>query len=101
MEKRIFNIISRRYVPKVNKYVVELGFHREAKQTVWLTERQLEVLLYCFEQTKKGYFDKNKSVIGVWNEKGYFAYAKVIEHIQPKQFKEPRQHDLSDLQEVD
>lgn len=99
MEKRIFDIISHRYIRKYDKYRVELAFTDEPKKTVWLTHRQFANLIYCFDMTRKGYSDKHVSVIGVWNENGYYAYTKVLKHPQYKQFKQPREYDLSDLEE--
>jgi hypothetical protein len=101
MEKKLLtNIISRKYVAKVNKHIVEIGIKDEPKATIWLTEKQMSNLLLCFEQVPKGYSTKDVSVIGFWNEKGYYAYSKVIHHKKERYFKEPVQQDVSDLWEV-
>lgn len=99
-KKRLTNIIDMRYVKKVGKYVVELGIHNEPKKTVWLSEKQAINLNNCFDETKNGYSNKDVSVYGHWNERGYYAYTSVVHHKQQKIFKEPFQHDLSDLKDV-
>lgn len=101
MEKTIFGIISHRYIRKYDKYRVELAFINEPKKTVWLTHNQFANMTFCFDMTRKGYSDKHVSVIGVWNDKGYYAYTKVIKHPQYKSFKQPYQYDLSNLEESD
>ncbi|WP_019779147.1 hypothetical protein [Streptococcus sobrinus] len=98
--KRLTNVISKKYITKFDKYVVELGIYDEPKVTVWLTEKQVDNLDYCFDQTKLGYSDKNISVYGIWSEKGYFAYSEVVRHEQSKQFRLPQEQDVSDLWEV-
>lgn len=101
IEKRLTNIISEKYIAKLHKYVVELGIDGESKQTIWLTEEQMINLHRCFYETPKGFSNKDVSVMGIWNECGYYVYSRVWHHEQPKLFREPRQLDLADLKEVD
>lgn len=100
-KKRLNNIISIKYIKKVGKYVVELAICNEPKEVVWLSEKQMINLNNCFDETKNGFSNKDVSVFGHWNEKGYYAYTSVLHHKQPKRFKEPAQRDTSDLWEVD
>lgn len=100
-KKRLNNIINIRYVQKVNKYIVDLAISNENKQTVWLTEKQMINLNKCFSETKKGYSDRDISVYGHWNNKGYYAFTSLLHHKQAKQFKAPVQPDVSDLWEDD
>ncbi|WP_142415386.1 hypothetical protein [Hathewaya massiliensis] len=99
MLKRFTNIISKQHVTKLNKYVVEIGMDGEPKERLWLTEKQMINLNSCFEETPKGYSNGDISVIGVFNDNGYYAYAKVVKHKKPKYFNVPKEHDLSDLME--
>lgn len=97
MLKRFTNIISKQHVTKLNKYVVEIGMDGEPKERLWLTQKQMFNLASCFEETSNGYSNKDISVVGVFNDNGYYAYAKVVRHKREKMFKVPKEHDLSDL----
>lgn len=99
-EKVIHTIISSKYIKKVNKYVVELAIIDEKKQTVWLTEKQMINLEICFDSVGE-YSNKSSSVVSFWNKNGYYAFSKVVRHYKKHVFIEPKQHDLSDLLEVD
>lgn len=85
----------------VDKYVVDIGIYNEPKQTVWLTEKQMINMDNCFNETKNGFSNKDVSVYGHWNDRGYYTYTSVKHHKQPKVFKEPTQYDVSDLWEVE
>jgi preprotein translocase subunit SecA len=97
MEKLITNIIKKQYIKKINRYIIELGIKDEAKRIIWLTEKQMINLKNCFNETKNGYSDKNISIIGIWNDKGYFSYSKIEHHKQEKLFTLPKQYNLDDL----
>lgn len=97
-KKRLTNIISDRYVRKVNKYVVELAVYQEPKIKVWLTEKQMINLHNCFSEIGWN-SNKHSSVFAYFNDNGYYAYANISQHPQPRQFKQPFDHDLSDLED--
>lgn len=87
----ITNIITCKFIPKVGKYVVELGIRGEKKRKAWLTEKQLINLEICLDRAK----GKEARVIGYWN-KGYYAYSRVE---FGREFKMPPQYNLDDLKE--
>ncbi|MFB7302641.1 hypothetical protein [Heyndrickxia sporothermodurans] len=97
----LHNIVSQKYIVKVDKYIVELAVYDNPKQTVWLTDRQMDNLIYCFDMTRNGYSNKQALVYGHWNENGYYAYTSVEKREKRKEFKLPYQYDLSDIEEVD
>lgn len=97
MKKILSNIISSNYITKFDRYVVELGIKGEPKKTAWLTEKQMINLQNCFNKTPKGYSTGNISIVGVFNEKGYYSYSKVVEHEKERYFTIPKQYDLNDL----
>lgn len=88
-------ILSTRWVPKVGKHVVKLGYRGERAETVWMTEKQLIQIESLFARTPHGHSSDRCRVIGVWNDRGYYAYSR-LEKIS---FIQPEQHDLSDLKE--
>lgn len=96
-EKIITNIISIKYVEKINKYLVEIGILNEPKMKVWLTDKQMINLKNNFDMTRKSYSNKNEIVTAVFNEKGYYAYSKFYKVKQKRLFKVPKEMDLSDL----
>lgn len=98
-EMLLTNIISKRYIEKVNKYVVEIGIKDKQKKSIWLTEKQMINLQNCFDQTPKGYSDKNISIIGVWNEKNYFAFSRIERHEKCRVFNTPVEQNVEDLWE--
>jgi hypothetical protein len=93
------NIISARYIPKVNKYiVVVMG---ELKHKLWLTEKQMINLQNCFDETPKGYSNKYISVCGHWNSKGYYMYSTVEKRNKENLFNPPSEYNLNDLRDDD
>lgn len=98
IERIITNIIKSNYIPKYNKYRVEVGIDDEPKKILWLSIKQLELLEYHFESTPKGHSTKNVQVIGVWRENGFYAFSKIykIKEEKPK-FQLPKQYNLDNL----
>ena len=94
-ERTIACILSDRWVGKVGKYVVKLGFRDEKAEEVWMTERQLTQLEQLFEKTPHRHSTDRIHVIGIWNERGYYTYAR-LEKIS---FIEPVQYNLKDLED--
>lgn len=95
MEKEIADVLSSEWIAKVGKYKVRLAFESEKSETVWMSERQLLGILRCFEQTPHDHSTRHTTVIGVWNERGYYAYSKV----ERQQFIPPVQYRLDDLED--
>lgn len=96
-EKIITNIISTKYITKINKYLVEIGILNEPKMKVWLTNKQLINLKSNFYKTKNSYSNKHEIVTAVFNEQGYYAYSKFYKIKQKRLFNIPKEMDLSDL----
>lgn len=94
-ESDIECILDSRWVPKAGKYVVRLGFNGERAKDVWMTEKQLTQLEGVFRQTPHGYSTQRAQVIGIWNERGYYAYAR----IENTSFIPPDQYNLKDLED--
>lgn len=92
----ISTVGSVRYVPKNNRYVVQLCFREERSKKCWLTERQLGSLEAAFSQTPRGYSTAKVWVTGLFDERGYYRYCRV----DRKRFEEPPQYDLTDLEDV-
>ena len=94
-ERDISCILSARWIPKVRKYVVKLGFRDERAEEVWMSEKQLAQIEAHFARTPKGYSSDRRRVIGCWNDRGYYAYA-IFEQVS---FIPPEQYDLNDLED--
>lgn len=92
-EREIDHIDAVRYVDKIGKYRVKLAFRDAHAKEVWMTERQLAQIERAFEITPKGYSTRRAWVTGVWNDKGYYAYAKA----EKEPFIPPEEQDLRDL----
>lgn len=88
-------ILDEKYIPKVGKYIVRLGFVSEKAQDVWMTCRQRDQITSLFAGTKKGYSTNRLRVIGVWRSKGCYAYAR----IERTTFIAPEQLPLDDLRD--
>ena len=95
-EREIGSVISSRYVSKVGKYVVKLGYRGERSEDVWMTERQLTQLEEQFIWTPNGHSTDRVSVVGVWRGM-FYAYAKLVK----RTFIEPEQQDLEDLNDTE
>lgn len=91
----IASIISARWVPKVGKNIVKLGYDGGRAEDVWMTPKQMSQIERVFAQTPHGHSTQRAQVVGVWNERGYYAYAK----LDKMDFIPPDQYDLSDLRE--
>ena len=89
----IATVLAYRWVEKVGKYRVKLGFVDEKSEEVWMTECQLDMLEHAFEGTPNGWSTDRRSVVGYWNERGYYAYSRLVK----QNFIQPTQYDLSDL----
>lgn len=94
-DQTIAYIVSTKWVPKIGKYIVKLGYQGEKAETVWMTERQLCQIESLFARTQHGHSCDRCRVIGVWNDRGYYAYAR----LEKTDFIAPVQYDLSDLRE--
>lgn len=92
-EIEIASVLGSKYVPKVGKYIVKLGFVGERAREFWMSGRQLANLENNFARTPHGHSTQRAQVIGVLSEKGYYMYSKLEE----TDFIEPEQLDLSDL----
>lgn len=92
-EYEIDHIEAARYVAKIGKYRVKLAFREEHAKEVWMTECQLSQIERAFEATPKGYSTQRVWVTGVWNDNGYYAYARV----EKEPFIPPEEQDLRDL----
>ena len=88
-------ILGSEWVPKVGKHVVRLSVDGSKARKVWMTEKQLCQLERCFSRTPHGHSSQRLAVVGIWNDRGYYAYAKV----EAQSFIEPPQYDLKDLRE--
>lgn len=89
-------ILDSKWIPRAGKYRVKLGFAGSKAETVWMTERQLSQIERLFERTPHGYSTQRCQVVGIWNEKGYYAYARLEE----QSFIEPPQYSLKDLEDT-
>lgn len=94
-EWEIARIIASRYVAKVGKYVVKLGYTGRRATEVWMTEKQLTQLEACFARTPHDHSTERMQVLGIWDERGYYRYARVEE----TRFVEPPQYNLKDLED--
>ncbi|MDT8718263.1 hypothetical protein IAI10_16470 [Clostridium sp. 19966] len=95
--KVLTTIISKRYVEKVGKYIVEIGILNEPKSIIWLTEKQMINLINSFNSTPKGYSNSDVFVVGVFNDNRYFCYSKAIKHKKERVFTVPKEYDLREL----
>jgi hypothetical protein len=96
-ERTISTILSTRWVPKARKHIVKLAFPGERAEEVWMTEKQLDQLERCFLRTPHGHSTQHATVTGIWNGRGYYAYAR----LDRREFIPPEQCDLSDLIDVE
>ena len=94
-EREIATVLGWSYVPRLERYAVRLGFRGEPAETVWMTWKQLHQLQRVFSSTPRGPSSDRLSVVGVWNERGYYAYAR----LERQRFQPPIQYRLSDLKE--
>lgn len=94
-EQPIACILSSRWVPKVGKHIVKLGFTGERAKDVWMTDKQLAQIEALFTRTPHGHSSDRLEVVGVWNDKGYYAYARLVR----ADFIPPVQYSLKDLKE--
>ena len=94
-EREIACILSSRWVPKVRKYVVKLAFRDERAEEVWMSERQLSQIENLFGRTPHGHSSSRLRVAGYWNDRGYYAYSRLIR----EPFQQPIQYRLDDLKE--
>lgn len=94
-EREIACILSDRWIPKVCKYIVKLGFRDERSKEVWMTEKQLCQIENLFAKTPHGFSSSRLKVIGIWNDRGYYAYAR----LERKSFIIPIQYNLNDLED--
>ena len=99
MIKTIGHVNNISYVKKLNKYVADICFLNERKQSIWLTEKQYQNLITNTEKLKNGYSSKYKYVEAVFNENGYYAYCRYVEEKPIRYFNIPEQYDLSCLLE--
>lgn len=97
LDREIACIIDSRYVPKVGKYIVKLGFVGEKAKDVWMTGKQYYQLERLFAGTQNGHSTQRLGVIGVWNDKGYYAWSR----LEKTTFIEPEQYPLNDLRDDD
>ena len=88
-------ILSSKWVPKVGKHIVQLGFDGEHARKVWMTEKQLSQLEAQFARTPRGHSTARAQVVGIWNDRGYYAYAK----LEQTRFIPPIQYRLDDLED--
>ena len=94
-ERDISCILSYKWVKKVGKYVVKLGFHGSKAEEVWMTEKQLSQIEALFVLTPHQFSTARRQVIGIWNDKGYYAYSR----LEKKSFILPEEHNLDDLKD--
>lgn len=99
VRKVIAHIVDSRYISNVDKYLVKLAFFDEKSKEYWLTPRQYFQLLENFDRTPKEYSTKKYSVVGYFNKKGYFVFSRFEYRKEQREFEEPHQYDLSNLQE--
>lgn len=95
IERDIACILSSKWAPKVCRHIVRLGFANEKAEEVWMTERQLSQLEAVFARTPKDHSSARLQVVGVWNDRGYYAYAK----LEKTAFIPPPQYSLKDLED--
>lgn len=94
-EREIGTILDWSYVPRFGRYVVKLGFRGEKAEEVWMSPLQLQQLQRVFDATPHGHSSDRLSVVGVWNERGYYAYAR----LERQTFQPPIQYRLNDLKD--
>jgi len=94
-ERVIGCILSDRFVSKVGKYRVKLGFRDEKAEEVWMSEKQLIHLETLFNQTAHGHSTDRMQIIGVWDERGYYTWSRM----EKRSFIEPEQYNLRDLED--
>lgn len=94
-EREISHVIGYHEAGKTGKYVVKLAFPDEKAQEYWMTPKQLDNLLWAFEKTPKGYSTAKIKIIGVFNERGYYAWCKT----EYTPWEPPIQYDLSFLED--
>lgn len=94
-ERTIACILNTKYVDKVGKYVVRLGFSGERAREEWVSEKQLAALEANFRCTPNAHSTDRAQVIGVWDDRGYYFYSK----FKRQDFIEPEQYSLKDLQD--
>lgn len=94
-ERPIACVLDCRWIPKVRKYLVKLGFTGERAEEVWMTDRQVSLLDRDFSRTPNGHSTQRMTVIGRWDDGGRYMYSR----FQRTEFVEPEQYNLSDLRE--
>lgn len=95
IERVIACVLADKWIPRVGKYVVKLGFDGEKAEEVWMTEKQLANLEANFASTPHGHSTDRCKVIGLWNDRGYYAYSRLEKVV----FIEPPQYNLNDLKD--
>lgn len=95
-ERPIACIIDSRWISKVGKHIVKLGFDGEPAEEIWMTDRQLAQITCLFARTPNGHSSERLQIIGCWNDRGYYAYAR----LQRTSFIRPPQLRLDDLKET-
>ena len=96
-ERIISTVLNCKYVGKVGKYVVKLAFPDEKAKEYWMSEKQLDRLLALFNRTPKGHSTGKIQIIGSFDDRGYYAYAR--HYIPP--WEPPPDYDLEDLRDDD
>jgi hypothetical protein len=94
-ETPIARIIEYKWVNKVGKYIVKLGFIDERAKSVWMTRRQLAQLEAQFSRTPKGHSTQRCEVVGLWHDSGRYGYAR----LDRRDFIPPDQYNLADLRD--
>ena len=94
-ETPIARIIEYKWVNKVGKYIVKLGFIDERAKSVWMTRRQLAQLEAQFSRTPKGHSTQRGEVVGLWHDSGRYGYAR----LDRRDFIPPDQYNLADLRD--
>ena len=95
-ERVIATILSARFVGKAGKYIVRLAFPDEKAEDVWMTARQASALEALLEQTPKGWSTRRRTVIGVWDDRGFYAYSRLVRDDSPHF---PPDYNLTDLED--
>lgn len=95
-ERDIARIISSRWVPRIGKHVVKLGFVDERAEDVWMTDRQLAQLEMVFDRTPRRHSTARAQVVGIWDDRGYYAYAR----LDRQDFIPPVRYRLKDLEDT-
>lgn len=82
---------------RYGKYRVELELYGQKAKVCWLSIKQMQQLEWLFSMTPNGYSCKRICIVGVFNEDGYYRYAKYCK--SKNVFHEPYQFDLEGLRD--